>query len=160
MNSVDEESINSNDSENDDDYVPDEEDHSEESEVEAGDTELDYDDNEDYGESMGNRSNHMNEEDNDMGQPTGPPGEGMGDEHPGEGNSMFRGHEEDDHNSIDLEVGFDENPGVVDHEGVEQEGQGTCTNEGKDNMSTENDTVEDVTTDQDSEEENAMQGTP
>ena len=96
----------------------------------------------------------MNEEDNDMGQPTGPPGEGMGNEHPGEENSMFEGHKEDDHNPIDLEEGFDENPGVVDHEneGVEQEGQGACIDEGKDNMSTEIDMVEDVTTDQDSGE--------
>ena len=161
MSSVDEGSVNSSDSENDDNYIPDEEDHSEESQVEDDDAELNYDDDNDYGKSMGNSSTHMNE-DNNMGQPTGPPGDGTGNEHPREENSMFEGQEEDDHNLIDLEVESGENPGVVDHknEGVEQEGQGACINEGKDNMSTEIDTVEDVTTDQDSGEENAVQGTP
>ena len=159
---MDDESVGSSDSENDGDYVPDEEDHSEESMSEDEHTELNYDDDEEDDESMGNRSNQMNEGNNDMGQPTGPAGEGTGNEQSGEEIGMLEEHEEDDHNPMDLEVGPNEDPGVMDqeNEGVEQEGQATSINEKEDDLLTEIDTIEDVTTDEDSEEEKAMQDTP
>ena len=157
MNSMDEESVDSSNSETDDDYVADEEEHNEGDD----DIELNYDDIEDDDESMGDRSSYINDGVNDVGQPTSPPGEGMGDEHPEE-HSMSEEHVEDDHNPTDPDMGPDENPGVVDQEnkGVEQECQAASINEKKEKMSTEIDTGEDVMTGQDSEEEQAVQGTP
>ena len=152
---MDEESVDSSGSETNEDYMADEEEHSEG----GDDIELNYNDIEEEDESMGDRSSYINDSVNDVGQPTSPPGEGMGNEHE---HSMFIEHEEDDHNPTDLDVGPDENPGVVDqeNEGVEQEGQAVSINEKKEIMSTEIDTGEDVMTGQDSEEEQAVQGTP
>ena len=176
MNPMGKESVGSSDSENDGDYVPDEEDHSEddgdyvpdeeghseESVSEDEHTELNYDDDKEDNESMGNRSNQMNKGNHDVSQPIGPAGEGTGSEPPGGEIGMLEEPEEDDHNKMDLDMGPVEDPGVMDQEnkGVVQEGQATSINEKEYDPLTEIDMNEDATTDQDSEKEKAMQGTP
>ena len=95
MNSVDMESIDSSESEDNEDYIPDQEEHDEESKVEDDDTGQIYDDDNDDNELMGNTGIDVNE-DNNVGPPTGTPGEGMADENPGVEDNEIKGEEEDD----------------------------------------------------------------
>ena len=123
MNSMDMESVDSRESEDDEDYIPDQEKLDEESMVKDDDTGQIYDDDDDYNELMGNTSIDVNEN-NSVGPPTGTPGQGMADENPGvEDNenpgvedNKIEGEEQDDHDFADSEVEDNENPGVVDHE--------------------------------------------
>ena len=176
MNPMDEESVGSSDSEDDGDYVPDEEDHSEddgdyvpdkeghseEAMSEDEHTEPKYDNDEEDDVSMGNWSNQLNEGSHDVGQPIGPGEEGTGNAPAGGEIGMPDEYEADDHIPTDLEVGPVEDPGVMDqeNEGVMQEDEVTSINEKQYDPLTEIDTDEDGTTDQNSEEKKAMQGTP
>ena len=125
-------------------------------------TEPYYDDDEEDDMSLGNRSNQLNEGSHDVGQPIGPGEVGTGTAPAGGESGMPDEHEEDEHIPTDLEVGPVENPGVMDQEnkGVVQEDQATLINEKQYDPLTEIDTNEDGTTDQNSEEKKAMQGTP
>ena len=162
MNSMDMEIVDSSESENDEDYIPDHDGLDEESMVEDEDTGQIYNDDD---EVTGNISIEMNEN-NSVGPPTGTPGQGMADENPGVEDNEMEGEEHDDHNLTDPEVEYDENPGVADHEseGVGKDGHDAyidrAKDENQDNLSTEIDTVENVTVDQDSGKENGVQGTP
>ena len=97
---------------------------------------------------------------------TGPTREGMRDENQGVEDHEIEDEEQDDHNLTDLDVDYDENPGVVDHEseGVGEDGHDAyidgAKDENQDNLSTESDMVKNVTSAQDSGEENGVQGTP
>ena len=88
MNSVDMESKELSDDEDDEDYIPDQEEFDEELNVEDDDTVRTYDDdkgvnddNDDY-EPVGNVTTDINE-DNNVGRLVGTPGEVMPDENPG-----------------------------------------------------------------------------
>ena len=161
MNSGDMESVDSSDNEDDEDYILDQEEYDEESNVEEDDTVRNYNDENDGCESVGNVSTDINEE-NNVGQPTGTPGEGRPDENPGVEDNEIEGEEQDDHDFIGSEVEDDENPGVEDreNEGVEQEEyviDGVETeDENQDNVSTENDKDESMRVDQDSGKEKGV----
>ena len=165
MNSMDMESVDSSESEDDEDYIPDQEKLDEESMDEDDDTGQIYDDVDEHDELMGNISIDMSEN-NSVGPPTSPTREGMAYENTGVQDHEIEEEEQDDHNLTDLEVEYDENPGVVDYEneGVGEDGHDAyidgAKDENQDNLSTESDTVENVTPDQDSGEENGVQGTP
>ena len=163
MNSTDMESVDSSESEDNEDYFPDQEELDEESMVEDEDSGQVYDDVNEHDELMGNISINMSES-NSVGPPRSPTREGMGDENQGVEDHEIEDEEQDGHNLTDLDM--DENPEVVDREseGVGEEGydahiDGT-KDENQDDMSMESDAVENVTADQDSGEENGMQGTP
>ena len=162
MNSVDEESVNLSNSEDNDEFIPEQEDHDE---VEDDDMGINYDDDEDGDKSMWNASIDLND-DNNVGQPTGPPQEGMVDENPGVEDNEINRDEPHDQNLTEFDEGYDENPGVVDHEneGVGEEDHDVHIDEAnykdQDNVSTEVDAVKDITADQDSGEEDRVQGTP
>ena len=101
--------------------------------------------------------------DNNVGPPTGTPGEGMPDENPGVEDNKIEREEQDNHDYADSEEEYGDNPVVVDHEnkGVEQEGYDVYSVEAEvenqDNVSMENDKVENMTADQDSGEEKGAQ---
>ena len=162
MNSMDMESVDSSESEDDEDYIPDHDGLDEESMGEDENTGESYDDDD---ELVGNISIEMNEN-NSMGPPMGTPGQGMAEENPGVEDTETEGEEHDDNNLTDPEVEYDENPGVADHEseGVGEVSHDAYINRVKDgnlnNLSTKIDMVENVTVDQDSGEENRVQGTP
>ena len=176
MNPMDEESVGSSDSEDDGDYMPDEEDHSEdngdympdeeghgeEAVSEHEHTDPNYDDDEEDDLSTGNRSNQLNEGSHDVGQPIGPGEEGTGTAPAGGESGMPDEYEQDEHIPTDLEAGPVENPGVMDqeNEGVVQADQATSINKKQYDLLTEIDTNEDGTPDQNSEENKAMQGKP
>ena len=165
MNSVEMESVDSSDNEDDEDYIPDQEEHDEESKVEDDDTVQNYNDDENDYESVGNVSIDVNEE-NNVGPPTGTPGEGMPDENPGVEDNEIKGEERDDHDFAGLDVEYGENPGVADRENerVEQEGYDIYNVEVEDenqhNVSTENDKDEHMRVDQDGGEEEGAQSKP
>ena len=165
MNSTDMESVDSSESEDEKDYIPDQEELDEDSMVEDEDSGQVYDDVNEQDELTGNISIDMSES-NSVGLPTGPTQEGMGDEIQGVGDHKIEDEEQDDHNLTDLEVNYDENPEVVDHEseGVGGDGHDAhidgVKDENQDNLSTVSESVENVTGDQESGEENGVQGTP
>ena len=70
MNSAEEESVGSDNSEDDDDFIPSQDEQDEESEYDDDHTRLDYDDDDDSGESMQEMSTGMSE-DIHMGTSTG-----------------------------------------------------------------------------------------
>ena len=128
MNSVDMESEELSDDEDDEDYIPDQEECDEESNVREDDTVRNYDDdegvdddNDDY-EPVGNVSIDVNEV-NNVGHPTGTPGEAMPDENPRVEDNRNEKEEQEDHDFVGSEVEDGENPGVEDNEneGVQQE---------------------------------------
>ena len=150
------------DSDDDDDYMPDEEGHGEEAVSEDEHTDPNYDDDEEDDLSTGNRSNQSNEGSHDVGQPIGPEEDGTGTAPAGGESGMPDEHEANEHIPMDLEVGSVENQGVMDqeNEGVVQEDQATSIHEHQYDPLTEIDTNEDGTHDQNSEENKAMPGTP
>ena len=150
------------DSDDDGDYMPDEEGHGEEAVSEDEHTDPNYDDDEEDDLSTGNRSNESNEGSHDVGQPIGPEEEGTGTAPAGGESGMPDEHEADEHIPTNLEVGPVENQGVMDqeNEGVVQEDQATSIHEHQYDPLTEIDTNEDGTHDQNSEENKAMPGTP
>ena len=87
----------------------------------------------------------------------------MGDKNQGVEDHEIEDEEQDGHNLTDLDM--DENPEVVVHEseGVGEDGYNAhidgTKDENQDDMSTESGAVENVTGDQDSGEENEIQGT-
>ena len=168
---MDEESVRSSDSENDGDYMPDEEDDSddngdympgeegpgEEAVSEDEHTEPNYDDEEEDDLSTGNRTHQSNEGSHDVGQPIVPEEEGTGTATAGGESGMSN-----EHIPTDLEMGPVESQGVMDqeNEGVVQEDQATSIHEHPSDPLTEIDTNEDGTHDQNSEENKAVPGTP
>ena len=173
---MDMESVDSSESKDDEDYIPDQVRHDEESMVEDDDTGQIYDDNDDYNELTGNTSIDMNEN-NSVGPPTVTPGQGMADKSPGVEDNEIEGEEHDDHDFADSEVEDNENPGVVDHktnenpgvvdhenEGVEQAGPDghsiEADGENQDITSTEIDKDENMTADQERGDERQAQGKP
>ena len=158
---MDMESVDLSESEDDEDYIPDQEELDEESMVENEDSGQVYDDVDEHDELTGNISINMRES-NSVGPPTSPTREGMGDENQGVEDHEIEDEEQDGRNLTELDM--DEISEVVDHEseGVGEEGYDAhidrTKDENQDDMSTESDAVEYVTTDQDSGEENGVQG--
>ena len=168
---MDEESVRSSDSENDGDFMPDDEDDSndnsdympdeggpgEEAVSEDEHTEPNDDDEEEDDLTMGNRTHQSNEDSHDVGEPVAPEEEGTGIATTEKESGMY-----DEHIPTDLEMGPGESQGVMDLEnkGVVQEDQATSIHEHPSDPLTEIDTNKDETYDQNSEENQAVPGTP
>ena len=171
MSSMDEESVRSSDSENDGDYMPDEDDDSdddddympdeggseEEAVSEDEQIEPNYDDEEEDDLTTRNRTHLSNEASHDVGESVAPEGEGTG-----VATTENESGIPEEHIPTDLEMGPGESQGVMAHEnkGVEQEGQDTSIHEHPSDPLTEIDMNEDNTHEQHSEENQAVPGTP
>ena len=171
MNSVDMESKELSDDEDDEDYIQDQEEFDEELNVEDDDNVRNHDDdegvddeNDDY-EPVGNITTDVNE-DNNLGCLIGTPGEIILDDNPGAEDNENEGVEQEDHDIVGPEVVDNENPGVEDNEneGVQQEnhdvGIAEAEDENQDNASIENDKDETVRDDQDGTEDNGVHNKP
>ena len=168
MNSVDMDSEELSDNEDNEDYIPAQEDYDEGLNVEDDYTIRNYDDdegvqddNDDY-KPVGDNTTDINE-DNNLGHLIGTPGEVMPDENPGVEDNKNEGVEQEDHDIAGPVVEDKENPGVEDNEneGVEQENydveSSEVEDENQDNVSIENEENKTVRNDQDGTENKGVQ---
>ena len=164
MNSAEEERVDSGNSEDDDDFIPSQNNQDEELEYDDDHTRLDYDDDDDSGESMLEMSTDMSKDIN-MGISTGGTRVSMADAAPGVGADGIEVDEQNDCHITVPEVEDDENPGLMDREieGVGDDGHDAqivgVQDEHLDDPSSETIMEEITTADQDSGTESRVDRT-